>query len=128
MFKFLNKNCEMIINIILVIVIIILIVQMFIKQYGEHLQNVDEAHIDKLKQAELTIYVTDACGYCQKLKKMLDDHDLTDFITFVDVNTPEGKKEYDKLGEKGVPVIKSKDGKIVVGYNDIEVLTQKLNI
>lgn len=127
MFKFLNKNCEMIINIILVIVIIILIVKM-LKESGEHLQNVDEADIHKLKQAELTIYVTDVCRYCQKLKKMLDDHGLTDFITFVDVNTPEGKKEYDKLGEKGVPVIKSKGGKTVVGYNDIEDLTQKLNI
>lgn len=128
MFNYLKKNCEMIINIILVIVIIILLVQMFIKPSGEHLQNVDDAIIDKVKKAGLKIYVTESCGHCQNLKSMLRAQGLTNFVTFVDVNTSDGKKEYDKLGEKGVPVIKSKEGNIVVGYNHMEELLQKLNI
>ena len=128
MFNYLKKNCEMIVNIILVIVIIILLVQIFVKPSGEYLQNVEDSRIQKVKEAVLTIYVTNSCGHCQKLKNMLDDYGVTNFVTYVDVNTPEGKKEYDKLGEKGVPVIKSKNGNIVVGYNHIPELLEKLNI
>lgn len=130
MFKFLKINCEMIVNIILVIVIIILLVKMFINpsENLENLKNVDAASIHKVKQAGLTIYVSESCGYCQKLKQMLDGHGLTNFVNFVDVNTPDGKKEYNKLNEQGVPVIKSREGNIVVGYHDIEDLLKKLNM
>lgn len=127
-------TCENIINFILIIVIIVLIAnivqQKFYKSYGEPLTNVSDSTKDKVKSAKLVVYKTNSCGYCQKFMKLLNDLSLETYVRVVDVGTQHGKTEYNALGEKGVPIIKSETtGEIHVGYNgDIDDLLHKLKM
>ena len=127
-------TCENIINFILIIVIIILITnivhQKFYKSYGEPLTNVSDSTKDKVKKAKLVVYKTNSCGYCQKFMALLNDLGLDSYVRVVDVGTQQGKTEYNALGEKGVPIIKSETTEeIHVGYNgDIDDLLHKLKM
>ena len=128
-------TCENMINIILIVVIIILIVNIIQKHFlsgaqSEPLTNISTDTIDRFKRAQIVVYKTNSCGYCNKFMKLLNDHDLTEHTRIVDVNTQTGKIEYSSLGEKGVPVIRSETtGEIYVGYTDnIDNLLNKLKM
>ena len=128
-------TCNNIINFILVNIIIILVVKMiqqrfFSKSHSEPLTNVSDSVKDKFKNAKLVVYKTNSCGHCKKFMKLLNDLGLDTYVRVVDVGTQSGKAEYDKIGEKGVPIIRSETtGEIHVGYNgDMEDLLHKLKM
>lgn len=68
----------------------------------------------------IKIYSTPTCPWCKKTKDYLKSKN----IDFIDVNVADDMKEREEMRslskQSGVPVINI-DGKIVVGFNKIEI-------
>ena len=66
--------------------------------------------------ANITIYSTPTCPYCNMVKQFLKEKD----IAFTDYNVADdqdkAKEMLEKSGQSGVPVIDI-DGKIIVGFD-----------
>ena len=75
---------------------------------------------------DVTVYYTDGCPYCVKIKKFLNDNK----ISFMDVNLEKDKfavnKLIEKLGVIRLPIIQIGD-KYVTGYN-IKKIRELLNL
>ena len=68
----------------------------------------------------VTVYSTITCPWCHRAKEFLKEHK----IKFRDINVGEDRKAADEMvrksGQTGVPVI-DVDGKIIVGFNEVEL-------
>lgn len=63
---------------------------------------------------QVVLYSTSWCGYCTKMRKHLNDHNVS-FIEY-DIETSEqGKHEFDQLNGNGIPLVLVK-GRVVEGY------------
>lgn len=75
---------------------------------------------------KVTVYSTQTCPWCFKLKDWLKEHK----IAFKDINVAEDEKAAQKMikksGQMGVPVTEI-DGKIVIGF-DVTTLKKLLKI
>lgn len=64
----------------------------------------DAAAIQIAKENSVIVYGTSWCGYCKKTKEYL--HSLNVTFTFYDIEHSEiGKRKYEKLEVRGVPII-----------------------
>ena len=66
--------------------------------------------------AEVTVYSTSACAYCQMVKKYLDDNKVGYTNKDVAGDPDAGEEMVKKSGQMGVPVTDI-DGQIVIGFN-----------
>ena len=70
--------------------------------------------------AEVTIYSTPVCHYCQAAKEFFSEHD----IAFNDVNVAEDAEKRQEMiemtGQMGVPVIRIGDD-VVIGFDEGKV-------
>jgi glutaredoxin 3 len=80
----------------------------------------------KKETAEVTVYSTNSCPWCVKVKDFLKENN----VAYNDVNVTEDPKALeemvDKSGQRGVPVIDIK-GTIIVGF-DRDAITAALGI
>jgi glutaredoxin 3 len=69
-----------------------------------------------MSMAEVTVYTTPTCPWCQKLKGFLHDEG----IPFTEINVAEdpdkAREMMDKTGQRGVPVTTVGD-QVVIGYD-----------
>lgn len=63
----------------------------------------------------VVLYATEWCGYCKKTREFFKDNNIA-FIEFDVEKSKEGKKEYNQLKGKGVPLVVI-NGKVIRGYN-----------
>ncbi|MBW2993756.1 glutathione S-transferase N-terminal domain-containing protein [Candidatus Woesearchaeota archaeon] len=75
---------------------------------------------------KVTVYSTNQCPWCDKVKDFLTEHNIE--FEIKDVGTDENAKKemLEKTGQMGVPVTDI-DGEIVVGFN-IPLLRHHLKI
>jgi len=69
---------------------------------------------------QVILYATSWCAYCKKTRKLLEEN----YIPYYEYNietSQEGRKQYDKLGGRGVPVLLI-GGVVVNGYRPAEIL------
>jgi len=75
-------------------------------------------------QEKVVLYATDWCGYCAKTRRFFADNHIP--YQELDVEHSElGRKEYQKLGGGGVPVIVVNDSTVIRGY-DPEAIVEAL--
>ncbi len=76
--------------------------------------------------AEIKVYSTPACPYCEKVKDFLKNHE----IEFDEINVAEDREKavemVEKTGQMSVPVTE-KQGKFVIGFDE-EKLKELLGI
>lgn len=78
----------------------------------------------KAAKKQVVLYATDWCGYCKEARSFLAKHDVR-YTEFDIEKSPEGKREYDKLGMRGVPILVI-DGKPLKGF-DPRLIASTLN-
>tara|TARA_B110000977_G_C11090636_1_gene496732 strand:- start:1483 stop:1731 length:249 start_codon:yes stop_codon:yes gene_type:complete len=76
---------------------------------------------------QIKMYGRDSCGYTVEMKNKIEKSSHKHMFHYIDVNSPEGKKEYKKLRANGVPAFHFK-GKTVVGAMPMEILLKNLNV
>lgn len=70
--------------------------------------------------AEVVLYATQWCGYCQKARELMTKHSIKYFEYDIEKSS-EGRAQHDRLGGKGVPVLLI-GGQVVNGYNASKIL------
>lgn len=64
---------------------------------------------------QVVLYATDWCGYCKQARAFLEKHNVR--FTEVDIEkSPEGKRDYDRIGLRGVPILVI-DGQPLKGFD-----------
>lgn len=69
---------------------------------------------------QVVLYATEWCGYCKKTRELFATHNI-DYIEHDIEQSIEGKKEFDLLNGRGVPLVLVA-GKAVHGYAPKDVL------
>jgi len=64
---------------------------------------------------EVVLYATEWCGYCAKTRELLADMGV-DYVEYDIEASDEGRRQFEALGGRGVPVLKVGDD-VVYGYN-----------
>jgi thioredoxin-related protein len=74
---------------------------------------------DKIKNGQLVMFKSNTCEFCRQMMVILNENNLLQYITVLDITSQTGKLEFNQLGESSVPLIKSNiTGKIHYGYTD----------
>lgn len=69
-----------------------------------------------VKDLDVHVLVSDRCGYCKKLKNMLDANGVSEVITFYKDSDPSANQVFGRFSFDGVPFILSKKtGKHITG-------------
>jgi len=68
----------------------------------------------------VVLYATSWCGYCQKTRELLVEQNVP-YIEYDIERSPEGRRQYDALRGRGVPILTVGDT-VVRGYNRREIL------
>lgn len=77
---------------------------------------------------KIKLYGRETCGFTVKMLKIIAKAKKTHMFEYIDVSTPEGKKEFSKVSEAdGVPAFVYKS-KVVVGAMALDDLFEKLNV
>ncbi|MGV8916217.1 MAG: glutaredoxin family protein [Pseudomonas sp.] len=71
-------------------------------------------------QAKVTLYATDWCGYCKQTRRFLDSKGIP-YTEFDIEKSAEGRKAYEALGGRGIPMIVV-NGKLIRGFSPDEIL------
>lgn len=71
-------------------------------------------------EGAVILYATDWCGYCRQTRTFLADKGIP-YTEFDIEKSEEGRRQYDALGVRGVPVL-NVNGKIIKGYDPKEIL------
>jgi glutaredoxin len=70
--------------------------------------------------SDVTLYATSWCGYCRKTRQFLADKGIA--YTEYDIEqSAEGRRQYDELGGRGVPVLVV-NGTVIHGYGPEKIL------
>ncbi len=69
---------------------------------------------------EVVLYSTSWCGYCKKARNLLNEKNIA-FIEYDIEKSAEGKRLYDALNGRGVPVLQVK-GTVIYGYDKRGIL------
>lgn len=87
-----------------------------------HLKHVDAAAAPandiktRIKDMDIHILVSDRCGYCRRLRSMLDANGLTDVVRIYRDNDPEAAYVFGQFQYDGVPfIVSTKTGKHITG-------------
>ena len=70
--------------------------------------------------AEVVLYATEWCGYCQKTRELLADNNIS-YVEYDIERSEQGYREYKNLGGRGVPVVNVK-GTVIHGYSAQRIL------
>jgi glutaredoxin len=79
-------------------------------------QNQSQAQL----QAKVTLYATDWCGYCKQTRRFLDSKGIP-YKEFDIEKSAEGRKAYEALGGRGIPLI-DVNGTIIRGFSEEAIL------
>ncbi|WP_426112386.1 glutaredoxin family protein [Pseudomonas sp. DSP3-2-2] len=71
-------------------------------------------------QARVVLYATDWCGYCKQTRRFLDSKGIP-FKEYDIEKSPEGRKAYEALGGRGIPLI-DVNGTIIRGFSEEAIL------
>lgn len=71
-------------------------------------------------KAQVVLYATDWCGYCKQTRRFLDSKGIP-FKEYDIEKSPEGRKAYEALGGRGIPMI-DVNGTIIRGFSEEEIL------
>lgn len=74
---------------------------------------------------KVVLYATEWCGYCAKTRKYFAENGI-DYRELDIENSPEGQKDYERLGGGGVPIVLVDDERVIRGY-DPELLKEALS-
>ena len=70
----------------------------------------------RIKELDVHILVSDRCGYCRRLRSMLDANGLTDVVRVYRDNDPEASYVFGQFRYDGVPfIVSTKTGKHITG-------------
>lgn len=70
--------------------------------------------------ARVTLYATDWCGYCKQTRRFLDSKGIP-FTEFDIEKDPAGRKAYEALGGRGIPLI-DVNGTLIRGFSEEAIL------
>ncbi|MFJ3482418.1 glutaredoxin family protein [Pseudomonas sp. NPDC090202] len=102
---------------------LILLVVVAYQNWGkvEHFFNPSQAlPAQTLAQARVVLYATDWCGYCKQARRFLDSKGIP--YTEYDIEkSAEGRKAYEALGGRGIPLI-DVNGTLIRGFSPDEIL------
>ena len=73
-----------------------------------------------LAQANVVLYATDWCGYCKKTRRFLDSKGIP-YKEFDIEKSAEGRKAYEALGGRGIPLI-DVNGTLIRGFSPEAIL------
>lgn len=73
------------------------------------------AETTTLHSSSVVLYATDWCGYCKKTRQFFKDNNIA-YVEFDIEKSVEGKKEYNQLKGKGIPLVVI-NGIVIRGYN-----------
>ena len=69
---------------------------------------------------KVILYATSWCGYCKKVRELLSENNI-DYFEYDVEDSEEGRKQFKRLGGKGVPVLLI-NGEVLKGYNPSQIL------
>ena len=72
-------------------------------------------------EADVVLYATEWCGYCEKTRKLFAKHDIP-YVEFDIEKSQEGRAAYHALGGRGVPVVDA-NGVVIHGYSEARILS-----
>ena len=75
---------------------------------------------NSINQANVILYATSWCGYCDKTRKLLAEQGVL-FKEFDIEKSKVGYEQHRELGGRGVPVLLI-DGEVVHGYNPQQIM------
>lgn len=70
--------------------------------------------------AKVTLYATDWCGYCKQTRRFLDSKGIP-YTEFDIEKSAEGRKAYEALGGRGIPLI-DVNGTLIRGFSEDAIL------
>ncbi|AHF66186.1 glutaredoxin family protein [Pseudomonas cichorii] len=71
-------------------------------------------------QARVVMYATEWCGYCKQTRRFLDSKGIA-FTEYDIEKSDEGRKAYEALGGRGIPLI-DVNGTIIRGFSEEAIL------
>ena len=71
-------------------------------------------------QAQVVMYATEWCGYCKQTRRFLDSKGIP-FKEYDIEKSDEGRKAYEALGGRGIPLI-DVNGTIIRGFSEEAIL------
>jgi len=71
-------------------------------------------------QARVVMYATEWCGYCKQTRRFLDSKGIP-FKEYDIEKSDEGRKAYEALGGRGIPLI-DVNGTIIRGFSEEAIL------
>jgi glutaredoxin len=71
-------------------------------------------------QANVVLYATDWCGYCKQTRRFLDSKGIP-YKEFDIEKSAEGRKAYEALGGRGIPLI-DVNGTLIRGFSEEAIL------
>ena len=71
-------------------------------------------------RANVVLYSTEWCGYCKQTRRFLDSKGIP-FKEYDIEKSPEGRKAYEALGGRGIPLI-DVNGTIIRGFSEEAIL------
>lgn len=80
----------------------------------------DPAPIVSEYTGNVVMYGTSWCGYCVKARSLFKANGIS-FHEYDVEKSPIGRKQYEKLGGRGVPLIRI-NGKTIKGYDERQIL------
>ena len=69
---------------------------------------------------KVILYATSWCEYCEKTREFLNENDI-EYHEYDVENSRVGRKQYNQLGVKGVPVLLI-NGEVVDGYDPSKIM------
>lgn len=103
--------------------VLIMLVVVVYQNWGkiEHFVNPSQAVSSQAqRQAQVVLYATDWCGYCKQTRRFLDSKGIP-YTEFDIEKSKEGRKAYEALGGRGIPLI-DVNGTLIRGFAPEEIL------
>jgi len=102
---------------------LIMLVVVIYQNWGriEHFVNPAPASVaQSYSQAKVVMYATEWCGYCKQTRRFLDSKGIP-FQEYDIEKSDEGRKAYEALGGRGIPLI-DVNGTIIRGFAPDDIL------
>lgn len=103
--------------------VLIMLVVLVYQNWGkiEHFVNPSQSLPSQVQaQAKVVLYATDWCGYCKQTRRFLDSKGIP-YTEFDIEKSAEGRKAYEALGGRGIPLI-DVNGTLIRGFSPDEIL------
>lgn len=103
--------------------VLIMLVVVIWQNWGriEHFVNPPPATVaQSYSQAKVVMYATEWCGYCKQTRRFLDSKGIP-FKEYDIEKSEEGRKAYEALGGRGIPLL-DVNGTLIRGFAPDEIL------